>query len=95
MMEKNHETAHYKLEVTGRVQGVGFRYTAQNEALRLGITGVVKNRPNGSVYLEIEGPPAKLDAMINWCNTGPAMARVDGLQVYPGEVKGHQGFTIR
>ncbi len=43
------------LRVTGRVQGVGFRYYAQKKALELGVNGYVRNRPDGSVYIEAEG----------------------------------------
>jgi acylphosphatase len=95
MTGNNRETVHYGLEITGRVQGVGFRYSAQNEAGRLGVRGYVKNMSDGSVSLEIEGYPEKVNAMISWCNTGPRMARVERVGVFPGKVKGYTDFSIR
>lgn len=95
MSGSDQEKYHYDLKVAGRVQGVGFRYSAQNEAVRLGISGIVKNMSDGSVYLEIEGTPAQVNAMISWCNTGPRMARIERVGVYPGKVKGYSGFSIR
>jgi acylphosphatase len=50
---------------SGYVQGVGFRYTAQRLAAGLPVTGYVQNRPDGSVLLVAEGPPATLDAFLS------------------------------
>lgn len=86
---------HYKIEVSGRVQGVGFRYSARNEAVRLGIKGFVKNLPGGHVYLEIEGSPEQTDKMIQWCRTGPSTGWVDNLQLWQGELVGFENFSIR
>jgi acylphosphatase len=95
MRSSDQKIFHSTLEVSGRVQGVGFRYSAQNEANRLGINGYVKNRPNGSVVLELEGNAAQLNAMINWCKTGPPMSRVDKVKEWSGEVVGYVEFRIR
>jgi acylphosphatase len=95
MSVSEQEKYHYNLKITGRVQGVGFRYSAQNEAVRLGLSGIVRNMSDGSVYLEIEGTPSQVNAMISWCNTGPRMARVEHVGVYPGNVKGYKGFIVR
>jgi len=75
----------YKIHVTGRVQGVGFRRTAVNEALSLGITGYVKNLHDGSVYIEAEGSEEQLNAFLVWCNHGTGIgfvARVNS-SIYP------------
>jgi len=62
--------------VSGRVQGVGFRYAARAEAVRLGLTGWVRNRPDGKVEACFEGPKDRLDQMLAWCGTGPAWSEI-------------------
>ena len=66
--------------VHGRVQGVGFRYFVISAAQELGLTGFVENRPDGSVYVEAEGPPAMLDRLEAYLRRGPRMARVDQVE---------------
>lgn len=62
--------------VSGRVQGVAYRASTVAEARRLGIVGWVKNRSDGSVELEAEGPDDLVAALIGWCHEGPPAARV-------------------
>jgi acylphosphatase len=64
------------LLILGRVQGVGFRHVAVREARRLGISGWVANRPDGSVEMEIQGFPDAVATMLKWCERGPATAFV-------------------
>ncbi len=71
--------------IRGRVQGVGFRYAMVNEARRLGLTGWVRNRRDGSVEALACGKPAALDALVRWSERGPAGARVDECIVAPIE----------
>ena len=75
--------------IRGRVQGVFFRASAQREARRLGITGWVKNRPDGSIELLAEGDEDSIKELSSWANHGPSAARVDGVDVrwrgYTGE----------
>jgi acylphosphatase len=66
--------------VEGRVQGVGFRYSAFHEARRLGLTGWVRNTRDGDVEVFAEGPREKLDAMLKWLHRGPPGARVDSVR---------------
>lgn len=66
--------------VTGRVQGVGFRYHTHEEATRLGLVGWARNRPDGSVQIVAEGERAALVALADWAGRGPARARVDGCE---------------
>jgi acylphosphatase len=66
----------YKIYITGRVQGVGFRWSAANEAIARNITGYVKNMSDGSVYIEAEGAKEQLDAYVEWCRRGPGFAFV-------------------
>jgi acylphosphatase len=64
------------LKVYGKVQGVGFRYYTHRKANELGLKGFVKNKPDGSVYIEAEGEETQLLSFINWCQDGPSWARV-------------------
>lgn len=62
--------------VSGRVQGVSYRAATCTEARRLGVVGWVKNRDDGSVELEAEGPDDMVAALIQWCHEGPPAALV-------------------
>ncbi len=62
--------------VRGRVQGVSFRYYTQAEALRLGLTGWVRNQRDGTVEVTAEGPRATLEQLLTFLNRGPTAARV-------------------
>lgn len=75
----------YKIYISGRVQGVGFRWSAASEARIQGITGLVKNLPDGSVYIEAEGSEEQLKAFIDWCKAGPGFSTVESVKVdsYP------------
>lgn len=68
------------LKVYGRVQGVGFRFYTQKKANELSITGYVRNRPDGSVYIEATGESESLEMFINWCEEGPTWAHVSKLE---------------
>jgi acylphosphatase len=68
------------LQISGRVQGVGFRYSMQKEATRLGLSGWVRNRRDGSVEAVFSGPADAITAMIAACRRGPSSARVDAVQ---------------
>ncbi len=63
-------------KISGRVQGVGYRYSIHREALKLGITGWVRNMPDGSVEAEFEGSKPALEKMLEFCQIGPAFAQV-------------------
>ncbi|MBG0859931.1 MAG: acylphosphatase [Bacteroidales bacterium] len=71
----------YKIRITGWVQGVGFRWSAANEAKERGITGLVRNNPDGSVYIEAEGSREQLDGFVEWCRKGPGVGYVDDVSV--------------
>lgn len=78
-MKKNYPKKAFLARIEGRVQGVGFRYYAKNEAMNLGLVGWVHNNNDGSVEVWAEGPGDKLDLFLKWLNTGPSHARVDAL----------------
>ena len=67
--------------VTGRVQGVSFRWYTQEQAARLGVRGWVRNEPDGSVLVHAEGDDEAVDALVDWCRQGPALARVSHVAV--------------
>lgn len=71
----------YKIHVRGYVQGVGFRWSAAREANIRGITGYIKNMPDGSVYIEAEGHIEQLRAFLNWCRRGPGHSQVESVDV--------------
>jgi acylphosphatase len=69
------------LQISGRVQGVGFRYSMQQEAARLGLTGWVRNRRDGRVEALVQGSDDSVAALLAWARRGPAGAKVAELQV--------------
>ena len=69
--------------VRGRVQGVGFRATTAHEARRLGLTGWVRNRLDGTVEVLAAGDDAALDGLAAWLKQGPRGANVTGLDIHP------------
>ena len=83
------------MTVSGRVQGVGFRYTMQAEAQRLGVDGWVRNRRDGSVEAFLTGDPDAVEGVIAWAHDGPAGARVDDVDVVEGTGESASGFEIR
>ncbi|KSW12094.1 acylphosphatase [Pyrodictium occultum] len=84
------------LRIYGRVQGVFFRATMREVARRLGVTGWVRNMPDGSVEAVVEGPREAVEEVIRWAHRGPPAARVERVVVvwepYRGE---YRDFTIR
>ena len=84
------------IRVYGRVQGVWFRASTKNKADQLGLTGNVRNMPDGSVYIEVCGSQPELDTFIAWCHEGPELARVDRLETQEiGSLSTHSFDVIR
>ena len=81
--------------VSGRVQGVFFRGTTQDEARVHGVDGWVRNRWDGTVEAVFEGAPAAVDAMLEFCRRGPRWARVEALEVTEERPESLRGFEIR
>lgn len=78
--------------VSGRVQGVGFRWAMLERARQRGIAGWVRNRPDGAVEAVFEGPPDAVDALVAWVRRGPSGARVDDVTVELEAPVGESGF---
>ena len=73
----------FRARVSGRVQGVGFRWSAVREARRLGLRGWVRNAEDGSVEVEAEGASPALEDFLSWLRAGPAGALVTDVEVSP------------
>jgi acylphosphatase len=88
--------AHRRIHVIvrGQVQGVFFRRTTVQAAERLGLAGWVKNRSDGCVELEAEGPEEAIEAFLAFCRRGPEHARVDELAVRDHPARGDVGFRV-
>jgi len=70
-----------KAEITGDVQGVGFRFFAERHARQLGLEGYVRNRYDGAVEVEAEGSAPALERLLNELRQGPRLARVQDVRV--------------
>jgi acylphosphatase len=68
-----------KAVIRGEVQGVGFRWAVQRQAGELGLTGYAQNLPDGSVRVEAEGDPDRLDLLESFLHQGPRWAEVASL----------------
>ena len=84
-----------RLRIRGRVQGVAFRASTREAAARIGASGWVRNREDGSVEAVIEGSEAQLQALLAFCREGPRFARVVAVEVTPEPYEGLRGFAIR
>jgi acylphosphatase len=73
------------LFISGRVQGVAYRASMVREAQRLGVTGWVRNRADGSVEAMVAGSAEQVAAIMNWARRGPSNAQVEHVAVEPGE----------
>lgn len=84
-----------RIEVKGRVQGVFFRQRTLEMAERLGITGYVRNEPDGSVQIVATGNQLELDSLEEWCWKGPDRARVSSVEVTETGFIPFSAFVIR
>ncbi len=83
------------ITVTGHVQGVCYRYFTGQQAQTLGVTGWVRNLPNGTVEGCFEGEENAVTSLVEWCGRGPEEARVDQVTVVRHDYLGEfQGFLI-
>ena len=81
--------------VSGRVQGVGFRWFTRAKALELGLHGSATNLPDGRVQVVAEGRKADTELFVRWLNGGTTPGRVDHVGVQWGEPRGESGFVER
>lgn len=80
--------------VEGRVQGVNYRATCARAASAAGISGWVRNLPDGRVEAVFEGDAGAVHRLVGWCGEGPSHARVDRVEVVEEPPEGRSGFRI-
>ena len=85
-----------RLIIEGRVQGVWFRDSTRKVANSLGVTGWVRNLPDGNVEAVAEGPAEQVQKLVEWCHQGPPYAKVTNVQQFQEQWKGEfRDFEIR
>ena len=85
---------HLQIIVHGKVHGVWFRKSTMDQALKHNIKGIVLNQADGTVYIEAEGSADDLESFVQWCQSGPELAKVINLTITEDELKGFQDFKI-
>ncbi len=83
-----------RVVVHGRVQGVWFRESARRRAEELGVAGWVRNRPDGAVEAELEGPAEHVEVLVDWFRHGPSAARVECVELDEVTPVGAAGFVV-
>ena len=83
------------VRVSGWVQGVFFRDSTREKAEELGVSGWVRNLPDGRVEAVFEGDPDRVGEMVAWCESGPSSADVDDVSVEDETPEGLSGFEVR
>ncbi|MGC9364893.1 MAG: acylphosphatase [Fidelibacterota bacterium] len=87
---------HAEVVIKGMVQGVGYRYFAQRRARQYGLTGYVRNLPNGNVLCEVEGEEGLVRDFIKELKIGPSFSRVTGVSVNTStDLYGYKSFEVR
>jgi acylphosphatase len=86
---------HKNICVHGKVQGVFYRASTADTAKSLGLRGFVRNEPDGSVYMEVEGEEETVNKLIEWAREGPPRAKVDRLDITDGPTTNFTSFEIR
>lgn len=87
---------HLQIKIYGRVQGVGFRYSAKEKAGKLGVVGYARNEADGSVFIEAQGTDEQLEPFLAWCRKGPWLAKVERMEHEEKEPGEHfEGFSTR
>jgi acylphosphatase len=85
---------HINIKITGKVQGVSFRQTTKAVADQMGVRGMVRNVPDGSLYIEAEGDNVRLEVFLEWCHEGPDRSKIENVEVQEGELKNYRNFEI-
>jgi acylphosphatase len=80
--------------VYGFVQGVGFRFAVEREARSRGVSGWVRNRPDGTVEAVFEGEPEDVESLVAFCRRGPRGAEVERVDVAAESPEGVAGFRV-
>lgn len=91
--DKGRNRVCFRCLVGGRVQGVFFRASAREQAMRLGLTGYARNLPDGRVEVLVCGPSESVAQLREWLRTGPTMADVTGVACEPLDYQPLSGFA--
>jgi acylphosphatase len=87
--------ARVRAVIRGRVQGVFFRAETRDRARSLGLSGWVRNVPDGSVEAVFEGERERIESILDWCRRGPGLAEVEDVDVDWEQPRGEEGFGAR
>jgi len=85
---------HLDISINGKVQGVFFRSTSKAVADQLGIKGIARNLPDGSVFIEAEGDDFSLELFLEFCHKGSDRAIVENVSVGEAELKNYVNFEV-
>ncbi|THU39968.1 acylphosphatase [Niastella caeni] len=83
------------ITVSGVVQGVYYRQSTKEKALELGVSGIVKNLPDGDVQIVATGTADQLEQLVQWCKQGPPHAKVTAVNVEETTKQVFMGFAIQ
>ena len=72
---------HLNIKISGKVQGIGFRFCAYEKFVELGLAGKAENTEDRAVLVDVEGSEEKLEQLISWCRVGPTGAKVENVAV--------------
>lgn len=86
---------HLNITVKGRVQRIGFRFRTMETAYKYGVSGIVMNKADNSVYIEAEGEEEAMEKFLAWCHKGPLGARVEEVTFTDGPLKFYPSFEIK
>lgn len=82
------------LLITGKVQGVGYRYSVKLKAESMAIRGYVRNQLDGSVFVTVQGENTAVENFVKWCYKGPSVALIRGVEKMPGSIEDFSEFKI-
>lgn len=85
---------HLTIKVYGKVQRVFFRASTKAVADQLGIKGIIRNHPDGYVYIEAEGDDFSMESFLEWCHEGPQHAKVEKVEQAEAELKNYRNFEV-
>lgn len=86
---------HYKISISGKVQGVFFRQGTKAVADQLGLSGWVKNEKDGSVSIAVQGDAWLIENFLDWCKEGPDRAVVEDVKIEEGALEELQNFIVK
>lgn len=83
------------ITVSGKVQGVWYRASTKIKADDLGVSGYVKNLPNGDVFIVAQANQHEIDELIEWCKKGPQLAKVTNILLQKHNIQDFEGFAVK